>query len=204
MVDISNIKKIAVVGAGTMGREIAQVALMAGFEKVFLFSRSIETLNKANHFIQKGLIKLESKGKLDEGMNPEQLMDKLILFRDIEKAIENADFIIESVPENMDLKKEIFRVLGTYSPDHAILATNTSTMSITEIAEASGRADKVIGMHFFTPIVVLRLIEVIKGSKTSQETFETGVAIGEKFPALKGKRYIAKIEKESPGFIVNR
>lgn len=204
MVDISNIKKIAVVGAGTMGREIAQVALMAGFEKVFLFSRSIETLNKANDFIQKGLIKLESKGKLDEGMNPEQLMDKLILFRDIEKAIENADFIIESVPENMDLKKEIFRVLGTYSPDHAILATNTSTMSITEIAEASGRADKVIGMHFFTPIVVLRLIEVIKGSKTSQETFETGVAIGEKFPALKGKRYIAKIEKESPGFIVNR
>ena len=204
MVDISKIKKIAVVGAGTMGREIAQVALMAGFEKVFLFSRSIETINKAKNFIENGLKKLESKGQLGQGTNPEKLMKKLVLSRDLEKTVEDADFVIESVPENMDLKKEVFKKLGTYAPRDAILATNTSTMSITEIAEASGRADKVIGMHFFTPIVVLRLIEVIKGAKTSQETFDIGIAIGEKFPALKGKRYIARIEKESPGFIVNR
>ena len=204
MVDIAKIKKIAVVGAGTMGREIAQVALMAGFEKVFLFDKSIEAMNKANEFVEKGLKKLDSKCQLEEGKNPEQLMKNLILCGDIEETIEDADFVIEAVPENMDLKKEVFRQLGTFAPDYAVLATNTSTMSITEIAEASGRADKVIGMHFFTPIVVLRLIEVIKGAKTSQESFEIGIAIGQKFPALKGKRYIARIEKESPGFIVNR
>ncbi|GAH21254.1 unnamed protein product, partial [marine sediment metagenome] len=84
------------------------------------------------------------------------------------------------------------------------LATNTSTMSISKIAEASSRPEQVIGMHFFTPIPLLRLIELIKGEKTSQEAFNLGVAIGQKLPALKGKRYIAKIEKESPGFIVNR
>ncbi len=204
MADISYIKKIAVVGAGTMGREIAQVALMAGFEKVFLYSRSIETITKAKNFIENGLKKLKSKGTLDEGVTPESLMKNLILNRDVEKTVENADFVIESVPENMDLKQEIFKKLGNFAAKHAILATNTSTMSITKIAEASGRADKVIGMHFFTPIVVLRLIEVIKGAKTSKETFDISIAIGEKFPALKGKRYIAKIEKESPGFIVNR
>ncbi len=204
MADISYIKKIAVVGAGTMGREIAQVALMAGFEKVFLYSRSIETITKAKNFIENGLKKLKSKGALDEGVTPELLMKNLILNRDIEKTVENADFVIESVPENMNLKQEIFKKLGNFAPKHAILATNTSTMSITKIAEASGRADKVIGMHFLTPIVVLRLIEVIKGAHTSQETFDTSITLGKKFPALKGKRYIAKIEKESPGFIVNR
>lgn len=204
MIDISNINKLAVVGAGTMGREIAQVAIMAGFEKVFLFSRSIETITKAKNFIENGLKKLESKDYFNGGVTPELLMKNLILNRNLEKTVENTDFVIESVPENMDLKQEIFKKLGNFAPKHAILATNTSTMSITKIAEASGRADKVIGMHFFTPIVVLRLIEVIKGANTSQETFDISVAIGEKFPALKGKRYIAKIEKESPGFIVNR
>ena len=204
MVDVSDIRRIAVVGAGTMGREIAQDALMAGFKKVFLYSRSIETLTKAKQFIEGGLKKLYSKNKLDEGISPDTLMNKLKLYRDIKQTVENADFIIESVPENMDLKKEIFQKLGKFTPEYAILATNTSTMSITEISEASGKPEKVIGMHFFTPVVVLRLIEIIKGAYTSQETFNIGVAIGEKFPALKGKRYIAKIEKESPGFIVNR
>ena len=204
MVDVSDFKNIAVVGAGTMGREIAQAALMAGFEKVFLYSRSIETLSKAKEFIKNGLLKLESKNKLNEGISPDSLMKKLILFRDIGKTVENVDFVIESVPENMDLKKEIFMKLGNFAPKHAILATNTSTMSITEISEASGKPEKVIGMHFFTPVVVLRLIEVIKGAFTSQETFDISVSIGEKFPALKGKRYIAKIEKDTPGFIVNR
>ena len=204
MVNVSNIKSIAVVGAGTMGREIAQDALMAGFEMVFLYSRSIETLNKAKEFIENGLKKLYSKNQLKEGISPDSLMKNLTLSRDIKQTVENADFIIESVPENMDLKKEIFQKLGNFAPNRAILATNTSTMSITEISKASGKPEKVIGMHFFTPVVVLRLIEVIKGAYTSQETFDLGVAIGQKFPALKGKRYIAKIEKESPGFIVNR
>ena len=204
MIDVSEIRRIAVVGAGTMGREIAQDALMAGFEKVFLYSRSLETLNKARGFIENGLSKLYSKNQLDDGISPDSLMKNLTLYKDLKQTVESADFIIESVPENMDLKKEIFQKLGKFAPQYAILATNTSTMSITEISKASEKPEKVIGMHFFTPVVVLRLIEVIKGAYTSQETFDIGVAIGQKFPALKGRRYIAKIEKESPGFIVNR
>ncbi len=204
MVNIEWFKEFAVIGAGTMGREIAQVALMAGFKKVVLYSRSQQTLDKALKFIENGLQKMELKGKLNEDATTNLLKKNLFLVRDVEKAVENADIVIESVPEIMDLKQEIFNKLGKYAPKHAILATNTSTMSIKKIAEASNRPDKVIGMHFFTPVPVLRLIEVIRGEKTSQETFETAVEIGKNLPALKGKRYIAKIEKESPGFIVNR
>jgi enoyl-CoA hydratase/3-hydroxyacyl-CoA dehydrogenase len=204
MLKDDRIKQFAVIGAGTMGREIAQVALMAGFEKVVLYSRSQQTLDKALKFIENGLQKMELKGMLNEGTSTNLLKKNLFLVRDVEKAVENADIVIESVPEIMELKQEIFNQLGKYAPKHAILATNTSTMSITKIAEASNRPQQVIGMHFFTPIPVLRLIEVIKGEKTSNMTFETAIEVCNKLPALKGKRYIAKIEKESPGFIVNR
>jgi len=203
MGDVNWIKNVAVIGAGTMGREIAQVALMAGFEKVILFSRTQQTLDKALAFIEKGVQKMELKGMVDKGAT-NTIMKNLILVRDLEDAVQNADIVIESVPENMDLKREIFNKLGKYAPKHAILATNTSTMSISKIAEASNCPQQVIGMHFFTPIPVLRLIEVIKGKKTSNKTFEIAIEVGKKLPALKGKRYIAKIEKESPGFIVNR
>ncbi len=201
---MNDINKIAVIGAGVMGREIAQVALMAGYEKVFLYSRTMETINKAKIFIENGLIKMKSKNLMDDNATPDLLMKNLILVRDIEKTVENADFIIESVPEIMELKQEIFNKLGKYSPEHAILATNTSTMSITKIAERSNRPDKVLGMHFFTPIPVLRLIELIKGKETSDNTVNIALEVGYKFPALKGKRFIPVIERESPGFIVNR
>ncbi|MEJ2294172.1 MAG: 3-hydroxyacyl-CoA dehydrogenase NAD-binding domain-containing protein, partial [Candidatus Lokiarchaeota archaeon] len=174
MIETNRIKNFAVIGAGTMGREIAQVALMAGFEKVRLFSRTQETLDKALSFIRKGLLKMELKGLVDDGAT-NNLLEKLLLVRDIEESVDEADIVIESVPEKMELKQEIFSKLGKYAPKHA-----------------------------FTPIPVLRLIEVIKGENTSIETFETAIKVGEKLPALKGKRYIAKIEKESPGFIVNR
>lgn len=205
MVDITNIKTLAVIGAGTMGREIAQVALMSGiFEKVVLNDINLEVLEKAKKFIENGLKKLEGKGKLMPGTSATDLMNDLVKENDLKRAISDADFIIEAVPEIMELKQDLFKKLGEHSPGQAILATNTSTMSITEIASTSGRDDKVVGMHFFTPIMVLRLIEVIRGQKTSNETFEKCIAVGEKLPALKGKRFIAKINKESPGFIVNR
>jgi enoyl-CoA hydratase/3-hydroxyacyl-CoA dehydrogenase len=205
MVDITDIKTLAVIGAGTMGREIAQVAMMSGiFKKVVLNDIDSSVLENARLFIENGLKKLEEKGKLMSGTPAAELMKVLFMENDLKKAVSDADFVIEAVPELMDLKQELFRQLGEYSPEHAILATNTSTMSITEIASTSGRDDKVIGMHFFTPIVVLRLIEVIRGQKTSDDTFEKCVSVGEKLPALKGKKFIAKINKESPGFIVNR
>ena len=204
MVDISNIKTFAVVGAGTMGNEIAQVALMAGFEKVILNDLKMEIIESATNKIENNLRRLETKGLLGQGYTPEFLMKNLNKELDLIKAVADADFIVEAIPEKMELKQEVFKQLGKYSPEHAILATNTSTMSITKIASNSGRPDKVVGMHFFTPIVVLRLIEIIKGEKTSEETMDIAMAVGKKFPALKGKRFLARIEKESPGFIVNR
>ncbi|MFX0031590.1 MAG: 3-hydroxyacyl-CoA dehydrogenase NAD-binding domain-containing protein [Candidatus Hodarchaeota archaeon] len=205
MVDISKIKKFVVIGAGTMGREIAQVALMSRlFKNVVLNDINNNILEKAASYIEDGIKKMQLKGLIPENVSRDSLMRSLIKEVNLDKAIQDADFIVEAIPEVMELKQELFRDLGNLAPKHAILATNTSTMSITKIAEASNRPQQVVGMHFFIPIPVLRLIEIIKGEKTSDETFETAVEIGKRLPALKGKRYIAKIEKESPGFIVNR
>ena len=205
MVDLNRIKTFVVVGAGTMGREIAQVALMSNlFDKVILNDINENVLISAKKYITMGLDKIESKGKLSQGLTTDSLIKKLITSKNLITSVKEADFIVEAIPEVMELKQELFKELGEYTPEHTVLATNTSTMSISKIAEASNRPEQVIGMHFFTPIPLLRLIELIKGEKTSQEAFDLGVAIGQKLPALKGKRYIAKIEKESPGFIVNR
>ncbi len=205
MVDLSRIKTFVVVGAGTMGREIAQVALMSNlFDKVILNDINENALNSAKKYITAGLEKIESKGKLGHGLTANSLINNLSTSKNLIHSIKEADFIVEAIPEVMELKQGLFKELGEYAPEHAVIATNTSTMSISKIAEASNRPEQVIGMHFFTPIPLLRLIELIKGEKTSQEAFDIGVTIGQKLPALKGKRYIAKIEKESPGFIVNR
>jgi len=204
MVDIRNIKTFVVIGAGTMGREIAQVALMAGFENVIINDIKEEVIKEATNYIENGLRRLERKGLLKEDQKTDILLNHLIKESNLNRAVQNADFVVEAIPEVMDLKQQLFHKIGNIAPAHAIFATNTSTMSITDIASTSGREEKVIGMHFFTPIVVLRLIELIKGSKTSQETFDISYEVSLKFPSLKGKRYIAKINKESPGFIVNR
>ncbi|MFW9945693.1 MAG: 3-hydroxyacyl-CoA dehydrogenase NAD-binding domain-containing protein [Candidatus Odinarchaeota archaeon] len=205
MVSIDNIKILTVIGAGTMGREIAQVALMSGFfEKVILNDINKDALEKAVNFIQEGLNKIKNKGQLIQEISIDSLMSTLVKEINLNKSIENADFIVEAIPEVMEVKQELFQNLGRLAPEHTIFASNTSTMSITKIAEASNRPNKVIGMHFFTPVPVLRLIEIIKGEKTSQATFETAIKLAKNLPALKGKRFIAKIEKESPGFIVNR
>ncbi|MFX0012209.1 MAG: 3-hydroxyacyl-CoA dehydrogenase NAD-binding domain-containing protein [Candidatus Hermodarchaeota archaeon] len=205
MDSLQQIKIVSVIGAGTMGREIAQVALMSNlFDKVYLNDIDGKILDIASKFIKEGLIKIEKKGKLAQGLTSSDLMEKLILNTNLYDSIRNSDFIFEAIPEIMQLKQKLFKVLSENSPPQTILATNTSTMSITKIAEATNRPESIVGMHFFTPIPVLRLIEVIKGKHTADEVFETAVSLGQALPALKGKRYIAKIEKESPGFIVNR
>jgi len=203
MANINKINTIAVIGAGTMGHEIAQVALMGGFN-VVLNDLNNEILVKAASKIEGGLKRLETKGRLREGFTTSKLMKNLILEVNLEVAVSKADFVFEAIPEIMSIKQQLFEKLGKFAPNNAILATNTSTMSITEIAQLSGRSDKVIGCHFFTPIVVLRLIELIKGKETSDETVEIALKVCQKFPALKGKRFLPILEKESPGFIVNR
>jgi enoyl-CoA hydratase/3-hydroxyacyl-CoA dehydrogenase len=204
MVAIKDINTITVVGAGIMGHEIAQVALMGDFKTVILNDLTEEIINSAVIRIKNGLERLELKGKLNEGLSTTILMDNLVKEIDLEKALSKADFVIEAIPEVMVLKKELFKKLGEFAPKHAIFATNTSTMSISEIASTSGRPDKVIGCHFFTPVVVLRLIEIIKGKKTSEDTVKTVKDVCQKFPSLQGKRFLPVLQKESPGFIVNR
>jgi enoyl-CoA hydratase/3-hydroxyacyl-CoA dehydrogenase len=201
--DIDSIRTLVVVGAGTMGREIAQVALMGGFNKVVLNDINQAALEDSVNYIKKGLIKLGSRGHLNPEFTPDLLMSRLITELELKKAVESADFIIEAIPERMDLKQSLFQKLGELAPKDTVLATNSSTMSITKIASLSGRDEKVVGMHHFIPIPLLRLIEVIKGEKTSDETAAITVAVGKRFPAVKGERFLP-ILKESPGFIVNR
>jgi len=204
MVDISHIKNFAVVGAGLMGSSIAHVALMAGFEKVIINDISMESLHKSEKLIEDALNTCEAMNNLSEGDSANILMGRLVKEIDLAKAVAKADFVVEAVPEVMEIKQEIFKKLGEYTPTHALLATNTSIMSITKITEPSGRSELAFGMHFCAPVINNRLIEVIKGKKTSDDILDIGVAIAQKFPCFEGKRYIARLEKESPGFILNR
>jgi enoyl-CoA hydratase/3-hydroxyacyl-CoA dehydrogenase len=204
MEETRDINKIAVIGAGTMGHEIAQVALMGGLDHVILNDLNSELLESAEEKIQSGLKRLENKRLLKEGYTASCLMGNLEIEINLKKSVSHVDFIFEAIPEKMKLKQELFEKLGKLAPKHTIFATNTSTMSITKIAVLSGRPDKVIGCHFFTPIVVLRLIEIIKGKETSEKTVEITKKLCNRLPALKGKRFLPVLQKESPGFIVNR
>jgi len=204
MADIENVKSITIVGAGIMGHEIAQVALMGGFKPVILHDLAADILEAASEKIGKNLKNLTKKHVLDPNQTNPDLIKNLLKEPDLQKAVSHADYIIEAIPEIMDLKQDLFKKLGLFSPEHAILATNTSTMSITEIASLSGKPEKVIGCHFFTPIVVLRLIEIIRGRETSDNTVKITQEVCNKFPAIQGKLFLPVLQKESPGFIVNR
>ena len=200
MVDIKN---IVVIGAGLMGHNAAQICLMAGYN-VTLVDIKDEFVDNGVAKIDDGLKKLEAKGKLGEGISSADLMGKLKKSTDTPSAVKDADFVLEAVVELMKIKKQVFKTCDENAPAHCILATNTSTMSITEIASATNRPDKVIGMHFFNPPILMRLIEIIAGEKSSDEAMNIGVQIGESLPCLRGKRFVPKVLKDRPGFIVNR
>jgi enoyl-CoA hydratase/3-hydroxyacyl-CoA dehydrogenase len=206
MVEISNIKNIAVIGAGVQGHSIAQSALMGDFKEVIINDLSMELIDKGLDLIENGrfgLRKLESDGVLREGTTTETILEKVVKETNLEKALKNADFVIEAVPEVMSIKQEVYKKLGKFAQPNTVLASNTSTMSITKIGEASGKPDKVIGMHFFIPIA-LKLIEITRGAKTSDFAMDLGVAVAENLYCLEGKRKVIRLEKETPGFIVNR
>lgn len=200
---IENVKKIAIIGAGLMGHNAAQIALMTGYNVVMVDVKQ-EFINKGVAMIEQGLKKLEAKGKLGEGVSAIDIQDRLTISLDLAAAVKEADFVIEAVVEDMDVKKQVFKTCDENTPSHCILATNTSTMSITEIATATNRPEKVCGMHFFNPPILMRLIEIIAGEKTSEETMDIGVKLGESLVCLRGKRYVPRVLKDRPGFIVNR
>ncbi len=188
-------KKVGVLGSGTMGAGIIQVLAQNGYEVVFRARRE-ESINKGKATIEKNLSKMVAKGKIDEGKKAE-ILSRIQGSVDID-IIKDADLIIEAATENIDAKKALFKELDDFCKPEAIIATNTSSLSITEIAAVTNRPDKVIGMHFFNPVPAMKLVEIIKGLTTSEETKS---AIVELATAL-GKTPV-EVE-EAPGFVVNR
>ena len=185
------IDRVAVVGAGTMGHGIAQTFAQAGYD-VVLNDVDEEILSTALEKIEGSL------GKLD-GYDPETVLDRLETTTDDEVAFTSADLAVEAVPENIDLKVDVFSTADELAPADAILATNTSTLPITEIAEATERPERVVGMHFSSPVQMMPILEVIRGEETSDAVFETAQAVGDdigKTPVL--------VEKDVPGFLINR
>ncbi len=191
------IKKVAVIGAGVMGHGIAQVFAMNGYE-VNLLDISSEILNKAIEKIKWSLSKFVEKRRIKQG-DADAALSRIKTMVEYEKAARDVDFIIEAVLENIKLKKEVFSKLDSIAPKHAILASNTSTLSITEMGRATRRPDMVVGMHWFNPPQLMQLIEVIKGDDTRDDVIDTTIKLSEKL----GKTPIL-CKKDVRGFIVNR
>lgn len=191
------VKKIAMIGAGDMGHGIAACCLLGGYTVAL---RDIEQnyVDRGVAGIKRSFAKFKEKGKITQTQHDEAL-SRLIPIVDIQEAVKDADFIIEAVPEKLDLKKSVFADLDRFAPKHAILASNTSNMSITEIARATSRPAKVIGYHFFNPAILMKLVEVIKGADASDESIQVGYEIAKKI----GKVPVI-VKKDSPGFIYNR
>jgi 3-hydroxybutyryl-CoA dehydrogenase len=190
------INTIAVVGAGTMGRGIAYASCLAGYATK-LYDVEDNILNKAVENITGSFRKAVEKGILTPaGVN--QALALLQTTTDLDNAAPAADFVIEAIPEKIDLKIDLFRQLDQIAPKHAIFATNTSSLSITEMAGATQRAPQVIGMHFFNPVPVMKLIEIIRGLETAEET----IAVTQEVAQAMQKE--AVVINESPGFITTR
>jgi 3-hydroxybutyryl-CoA dehydrogenase len=192
---IDEIKKIGVVGAGQMGRGIAQVAAAAGWE-VLLFDVNDAALESGIKKIRDGLMKAVDKGGLSKE-KADAALGRLRTAGRLELVAET-QLVIEAAPENADLKLDLFKRLGLLCKPEAILASNTSSISITKLAAASGRATQVIGLHFMNPVPVMRLVEVAPGMDTSDETVALALAVIKRL----GKTSV--VSKDASGFIVNR
>ncbi|MFB6118616.1 3-hydroxyacyl-CoA dehydrogenase NAD-binding domain-containing protein [Halosegnis sp.] len=192
-----DIETVAVLGAGNMGHGIAEVAALAGY--------GVTLRDIKEEFVQDGyeqlvwsLDKLAEKQQIGEE-EAEAAKERVTPLVDIEAAVSTADVVIEAVPEQMDIKKDVYSEVEEYAPDEAIFATNTSSLSITELSEVTDRPERFCGMHFFNPPVRMQLVEVISGKHTAENTLEAIEALAESF----GKTPV-RVRKDSPGFIVNR
>ncbi|MFZ9403093.1 MAG: 3-hydroxyacyl-CoA dehydrogenase family protein [Sediminibacterium sp.] len=191
-----NMKQIAVIGAGTMGNGIAHVFAQKGF-KVNLIDTQAAALEKALQTIQKNLDRQLAKNVIDEATKTATLAN-ITTKTSIQEGVSNADLVVEAATENSDIKKSIFTQLDQYAPAHCILASNTSSISITQLANATQRPSQVIGMHFMNPVPVMKLVEIINGHATSEATTEAIVTL------TKTIDKIPCVVKDFPGFIANR
>jgi 3-hydroxybutyryl-CoA dehydrogenase len=189
-------KNLSVIGAGTMGNGIAHVFAQAGF-KVTIVDISLTQLDKAVANIAKNFDRQIAKGTVTEEQKKSALAN-ITICSNISEGVQHADLVVEAATEQIDLKLQIFEQLDRLSPREAILATNTSSISITKIASATGRAAKVIGMHFMNPVPVMKLVEIINGYATSKEVTGTIVEISKQL----GK--IPCVVNDYPGFVANR
>jgi 3-hydroxybutyryl-CoA dehydrogenase len=192
---VTAVNQLGVIGAGQMGQGIAQVAAQAGLD-VLIVDAAPDFAQAGVGKIKKQLDRLVEKAKLDAAAR-DQTLARLRAGEALRDLLP-CDVVIEAAPEREELKLQIFKTLGDVCKDEAILASNTSSISITKLAAASGRPDRVIGMHFMNPVPVMKLVEIVRGLPTSQATYDTVVALAQRF----GKTTIGA--RDIPGFIVNR
>ncbi len=190
------IKRVGVIGAGTMGNGIAQVAAMAGYE-VSLYDVKDEILERAMARIRANLDKGVQLGKVDSGVR-DQALKLISTTTELSAVATDVDLAIEAAPEDLDLKCRIFAELDRSAPAHAVLATNTSSLSVTRIAESTSDPGRVVGMHFFNPVHIMKLLELVRTEHTTDATLELARAAG----LAMGKTPI--VVKDSPGFASTR
>jgi len=195
--EIDDINTIAVLGAGNMGHGITEVAAMAGYD-VNMRDINDEFVQDGYDQIEWSLNKLAEKDQLSQD-EADAALDRVTPLVDMEEACGNADVVIEAVPEKMEIKQDVYEELESVAPDHAIFATNTSSLSITDLAEFTERPGQFCGMHFFNPPVRMPLVEVISGAETDPETLDVIEELAEEFD-----KSPVRVHKDSPGFIVNR
>ncbi len=195
--EIDDIETVAVLGAGSMGHGIAEIAALAGYE-VKLRDINEEFVQDGYDQIEWSLDKLAEKDRVtdDEAQAALERVEPLV---DMAAAVGDADVLVEAVPEQMEVKKDVYGEAEEHAPDHAIFASNTSSLSITELSEVTDRPEQFCGMHFFNPPVRMQLVEVISGAHTAEETLEVAEDLAEEL----GKTPV-RVRKDSPGFIVNR
>lgn len=189
-------KNIAVIGAGTMGNGIAHTFAQSGF-KVSLIERSQEALDKGLQVISSNLDRMIAKERITEA-DKSITLNNITTFIDLESGVKNAHLIVEAATENVDLKLKIFSDLDQFAPSNCILATNTSSISITQIAAVTKRPDKVIGMHFMNPVPIMKLVEIIRGYSTSDDVTATIMSLSQQL----GKTPTEV--NDYPGFVANR
>jgi 3-hydroxybutyryl-CoA dehydrogenase len=189
-------KNVAVIGAGAMGNGIAHTFAQFDY-KVQLIDISEQSLKKGITTISRNLDRMIAKEKISEE-DKQRTLNNITTYTNLEEGVEYASLVVEAATENLELKLKIFRDLEKFCPDDTILATNTSSISITQIASVTSRPEMVIGMHFMNPVPVMKLVEIIKGYNTSQETFEIVQKISEKLNKIPVK------VNDYPGFVANR
>ncbi len=192
------INKIAVLGAGLMGHGICQVAAQTCSYHVTLRDVEQRFLDSGMKMIRTSLEKFESKGQLKSG-EAKQIMERIHPTLSLEEAARDADLVIEAVPERIEIKTPTFKEVDECAPKHAIIASNTSSISITQLAALTSRPEKVCGMHFFNPPQLMQLVEVIRGMRTSNETIDAIIDTAHRM-----RKETVLVKKDSPGFIVNR